>query len=152
MSFHEGPLGQLPPTDERHRIKYPLTAETLPVEPAPPVIGIDWHRNFDRPVAKKNGIITEYFVGLDDLGSVRGGHCVCLKPQPLRDLLTWWDFYNQGIEGACFPAGTLIQRDDGSLVAIEDLRLLDGVRTAEGNIGVVRQTMVRWHDDGLGSV
>ncbi len=105
MSFYEGRLGQLPPTDDRHRVKYPLTAETLPVEPAPPVIGIDWHRNFDRPVPKKNGVITEYFVGLGDLGGIRGGHCVCLKPQPLRDPLSWWDFYNQGAEGACVGFG-----------------------------------------------
>ncbi len=30
MSSFEGPLGALPPTDDKHWAKYPLTAEALP--------------------------------------------------------------------------------------------------------------------------
>lgn len=102
----EGPLGQIPPPDDRHRQRYPLTAETLPVEPMPLVIGLDWHTNFDRPITKKRGAITEYWIGLGDLGRVRGGHAVCLKPQPLTDLMVWWDHYDQGREGACVGFAT----------------------------------------------
>jgi hypothetical protein len=36
---------------------------------------------------------------------VRGGHCVCLKPKGSNDPDAWWDFYNQGEEGACVGFG-----------------------------------------------
>lgn len=54
--------------------------------------------------------------------------------------------------GACFPAGTLVRMADGSHRAIEDVRLLEEVVTAEGRTGRVLRTMVRWHDEGLTSV
>lgn len=50
---------------------------------------------------------------------------------------------DQGSEGACFPAGTLVRMADGSQKRIEDVRLLDVVATAEARTGVVHQTMVR---------
>jgi hypothetical protein len=50
---------------------------------------------------------------------------------------------DQGSEGACFPAGTLVRMDDGSHRPIEEVRLLDKVLTAEGRSGLVLQTMVR---------
>jgi len=37
-------------------------------------IGVNWYSNFDNPVRKG----TEYWIGNGDLGSVRGGHCVCV--------------------------------------------------------------------------
>lgn len=56
---------------------------------------------------------------------------------------------DQGSEGACLPAGTLVRMADGSHRPIEEIRLLDEVITAEGRTGTVEQMMVRWHDDGL---
>lgn len=41
----------------------------------PVTIGVDWYSNFDRP--EKKG--SEYWIGASGaLGSIRGGHCVCL--------------------------------------------------------------------------
>lgn len=45
--------------------------------------------------------------------------------------------YNQGQEGSCFPAGTRIRMADGTQKPIEQMRLLDTVLTAEGNVGLV---------------
>ena len=39
------------------------------------------------------------------LTKVRGGHCVCLKPKGAGDPDAWWDFYDQGAEGACVGFG-----------------------------------------------
>jgi intein/homing endonuclease len=50
---------------------------------------------------------------------------------------------NQGVEGSCFPPGTFIRMSDGSQKKIEDIKLLDTVVTAEGNIGRVTELMVR---------
>jgi hypothetical protein len=58
--------------------------------------------NFDRPV--KDG--TKYWIGRGDLGTIRGGHCVCLKPPSLTDLTSWWSYYDQGREGACVGFGS----------------------------------------------
>jgi hypothetical protein len=45
----------------------------------------------------------------------------------------------------CLPAGTLIRMADGSQKRIEDVKLLDVVLTAEGNLGRVMQCHVRDH-------
>ena len=109
-----GALGRRTPTDWNHYEKYPLTAETAPAVPVPVAIGVHWYTNFDDPV-EKNG---RYWIGLDskNLGSIRGGHCVCLEPgdqldgdgkvtRKLQDGTGWWEFYNQGREGACVGFG-----------------------------------------------
>ena len=72
------PLGRRAPTDWRHYEKYPLTAATTPATPTPVAIGVNWYTDFDNPVKKGS----RYWIGLDpkQLGSVRGGHCVCLEP------------------------------------------------------------------------
>ena len=51
--------------------------------------------------------------------------------------------YDQLSEGSCFPPGTHIRMADGSERHIEDLKLLDLVVTAEGNVGRVMANMVR---------
>jgi len=119
----------------------------MPTTATPVVLGTAWHRGFDAP----RKISGNYWIGSTaDLDSpVRGGHCYCLKPPALRDHVEWWKYYDQGHEGACFPAGTRVRKADGAYVPIESLRLLDSVRTAEGNTGTVFQTMVRWHQEGL---
>lgn len=59
---------------------------------------------------------------------------------------------DQGREGACFPAGTLVRMSDGSHKPIDEIRLLDNVATAEGRTGRVLQLFARDHEDGLVNV
>ena len=72
------PLGRRAPTDWRHYEKFPLTAATTPAAPTPVAIGVNWYSDFDNPVKKGS----RHWIGLNpkQLGSVRGGHCVCLEP------------------------------------------------------------------------
>jgi hypothetical protein len=98
-----GALGRRAPTDWEHVDRYPLTAETVPPRPTPVVIGVRWYVEFDKPVIDSQG---HYWIARDGkLTTVRGGHCVCLKPRNTSDLVTWWDFYDQGHEGACVGFG-----------------------------------------------
>lgn len=98
-----GPLGRLAPRTWEHYEKYPLTAATMPDAAATVVIGVNWYSAFDSPVQDKQG---HWWIGRSgSLGSVRGGHCVCLKPKSVSDLATWWDYYNQGQEGRCVQFG-----------------------------------------------
>lgn len=106
MSVYENALGMLPPSDEEHRVKYPLTAATAPTTPTPAVIGIQWHRAFDAPEQIRDGKRTIWIVAKDgNLGSVRGGHCVMLPCAGFRDTPGWAQFYDQGSEGACVGFG-----------------------------------------------
>ncbi len=101
-------LGRFIPDTWEHVEKYPLTA--LPPEERPTkrpvVIGVNWYTEFDNPEQdEKSG---EYFVaraGAGALTNVRGGHCVCLEPGGEPDPEAWWDFYDQGAEGACVGFG-----------------------------------------------
>jgi hypothetical protein len=108
-----GALGRLPATDDEHSQKYPLTAGTMPVDPTPVVIGINWYTAFDWPEL----IGGKQWIGRQQhWGTVRGGHAVCLKPVGVRDNDAWWRFYDQGQEGACvgFAASrmmTLLNRE-----------------------------------------
>jgi hypothetical protein len=108
------PLGRRAPTDWRHYEKFPLTAATAPAVPTPVAIGVNWYTDFDNPVQQGG----RYWIGLDSkkLGKIRGGHCVCLEPgdqlngtgtitRRLQDVTNWWDFYDQGREGACVGFG-----------------------------------------------
>ena len=98
-----GPLGRKAPKTWEHVEKYPLTSETAPSKPSPVVIGVNWHSSFDKPVRDSQG---HYWIARDGvLGPIRGGHCVCLKPRGVSDLTDWWDFYDQGEEGACVGFG-----------------------------------------------
>jgi len=109
-----GALGRRTPTDWRHYELFPLTAEATPDTPTPVAIGVNWYTDFDNPVQQGG----RYWIGLDskNLGTVRGGHCVCLEPgdqvdangqttRRLQDAQGWWDFYDQGREGACVGFG-----------------------------------------------
>jgi hypothetical protein len=99
-----GALGRRVPTDQEHIDKYPLTASTMPTTPTPVVLGVNWYSAFDKPQKDDAG---HYWIGRDgNLGTIRGGHCVCLKPKGVSDANGWWDFYNQGAEGACVGFGT----------------------------------------------
>ena len=103
MNGDGGALGRRTPTDFEHIEKYPLSALPRTAIPTgvPVVIGVDWYSNFDQPVKDGN----RYWIGRGDLGSVRGGHCVCISSRQ-RDLRAWHSFYDQGSEGACVGFGT----------------------------------------------
>lgn len=100
MSIIEGPLGRIAPPDFDHVESYPLSALPQGQQPlyAPVVLGVNWYEAFDRPVKDKRG---RQWIGLEDLGRIRGGHAVCLLPAKTQDPYDWWDFYDQGSEGAC---------------------------------------------------
>ncbi|HMD82613.1 MAG TPA: hypothetical protein VKE92_14960 [Anaerolineales bacterium] len=103
---HPQPLGYQKPKDLDHIQKYPLSALSLTEIPRVPMsMGIDWYSNFDQPEAVQFGSLTRYFVGRGKLGRIRGGHCVCIKSGNFSDRLQWWDFYDQGAEGACVGFG-----------------------------------------------
>lgn len=111
-----GHLGRRVPSDWEHVDKYPLSAPLLAeiTTPRPVVIGVNWYSNFDNPVRDAQGY---YWIGKGALGTVRGGHCVCLKPRRARDSVQRWDFYNQGAEGACvgFGASRMMTAFNGKL-------------------------------------
>lgn len=93
-------LGRRVPTDWEHVAKYPLTI--VPEKPTPVVLGINWYSAFDNPVLEDDG---RYWIPDGNLGSIRGGHCICVKASAQPDLLGWWAFYDQGSEGACVGFG-----------------------------------------------
>lgn len=100
------PLGRIPSKTDEHIKKYPLTASILDklAGPVPMAIGINWYENFDNPETDSAG---HHWIGRStELGSVRGGHCVCLKQRGASDYYSWWDYYDQGQEGRCVQFGT----------------------------------------------
>jgi hypothetical protein len=102
----ERPLGRREPTDWRHVDKYPITALSAAETPkgVPVVIGVNWYTDFDRPQRVGN----RYLIGRDaaNLGHIRGGHCVCIKPERMADPTDWWRVMDQGSEGACVGFGS----------------------------------------------
>jgi hypothetical protein len=102
-----GPLGRRTPTDWAHADKYPLTATSTPSKPTPVVLGCAWHSAFDNPQKDSNG---NYWIARDykpggNLGRIRGGHCVCLKPRGVNDSTKRQIFYDQKAEGSCVGFG-----------------------------------------------
>lgn len=105
------PLGRRTPQDFEHVEKYPLMALPFKDQPAsvPVVIGSNWYTDFDSPVRVRSASGAYiYLIGrdVDHLGTVRGGHCYAGKPPKTGDSTAWWDFYNQGAEGACTGFGS----------------------------------------------
>lgn len=92
-------LGRVEPSDWEHFEKYALTtaaAEEL-LKPTPVVVGVNWYQNFDKPVKDKDG---KWWVGRGNLGRIRGGHAVVM-PHDNSDSQAWYNYYDQGKEGAC---------------------------------------------------
>jgi hypothetical protein len=101
-------LGRFIPDDFEHVERYPLTAISEEERPTrvPVVIGVNWYREFDNP--KKDEESGDHWVargGAGSLTQIRGGHCVCLEPGGEEEREAWWDFYDQGQEGACVGFG-----------------------------------------------
>lgn len=93
-----GPLGWRQPEDRSHELRYSIEGFSVPY-PAPVIIGVNWYTSFDSPQKRQDGW---YWIGTQsDWGVVRGGHAVCLRPPSRTDLVSSWDHYNQGSEGAC---------------------------------------------------
>jgi hypothetical protein len=93
-------LDRLPPSDWRHYEKFPLTASmraTLEA-PRPVVLGINWYSSFMTPEKDSSG---RYWIGRGDLGSLAGGHAICVRPFNWTDAMTWYKYYDQGEEGRC---------------------------------------------------
>lgn len=104
--IHDPRLKRYVPKDWSHVEKHPLTAAIAEkINPAPVVVGVNWYSRFDYPQKEKDG---RFWIGKesDDLGYVRGGHCICM---PANGKLDTWDnhiFFNQGAEGACVGFGS----------------------------------------------
>lgn len=99
-------LGRFLPDDWEHLDLYPLSAIAVDerLTRVPVVIGVNWYEAFGSPEQDPSG---EYWVARSgsDLGRIRGGHCVCLEPGDSKDRDTWYEFYDQGSEGACVGFG-----------------------------------------------
>ncbi|MEJ7785495.1 MAG: hypothetical protein WKF96_11880 [Solirubrobacteraceae bacterium] len=99
-------LGRFLPDDWGHIDKYPLMAAAIPAAPTPVVIGVNWYAEFFKP--ERDESTGEYWLapgGSKTLTRVKGGHCVCLEPGDGPDPDEWWQFYDQGREGACVGFG-----------------------------------------------
>lgn len=101
-------LGRLTPTDWKHYERFPLTIDTIPDDPVPIWLGINWYSAFDNPTFEQG----RYWIGRNKrLGSIRGGHSLAVecgdKPngKVQQDLNSWWKFYNQLNEGICVAEG-----------------------------------------------
>lgn len=86
----------------------------------PVSIGIDWYSNFDNPQVDSAG---RYWIGKGNLGSVRGGHCVCIygawdKYQAVRIKNSWGGSYPL----VWMPYSTLqkLINDQGEVALITD--------------------------------
>lgn len=104
--IHDPRLKRYIPADWEHVEKHPLTKKMLTtLKPQPVIVGVNWYSAFDRPVKGTDG---RYWVGKDskNLGYLRGGHCICMPHLVSADTYGWYDFYNQGNEGACVGFGT----------------------------------------------
>lgn len=104
MSLMSHPLGRKVPLDWNHYVRYPLSAapDSIVAPTVPLAIGVNWYSNFDNPTRDPDG---KWWVGRGSLGTVRGGHCVCVKDVH-TDSVSWQTFYDQGSEGACVGFGT----------------------------------------------
>jgi hypothetical protein len=96
-------LDRKAPEDWTHVERYPLRALALTeLKPTPVVLGINWYDAFDTPTLRDD---ERWWIGEPTLRArIRGGHCIAVKSrQP--DRLEWWQFYDQGEEGACVGFG-----------------------------------------------
>lgn len=102
---HAYPLGYTPAKDRSHEKTYALAALPEAEWPVgvPITIGINWYGSFDTPELY-NG---RYWIARNGkVGTLRGGHCICVKSTHQTDPLSSWSFYDQGKEGACVGFGT----------------------------------------------
>jgi hypothetical protein len=72
----------------------------MPIVPTPVVFGVNWYQGFDprNLVSRRDGI---WIPPRRSWGSIRGGHAIVGKSPHLKDSKAWYEFYDQGSEGAC---------------------------------------------------
>lgn len=95
----------------------------------PMSIGVNWYSNFDTPVVRRpspSPQSVEWQIGVGDLGSIRGGHCVCIygasdKRQAFKIANSWGRSYPP----VWMPYATMerLIREDGEVALVTDLRL-----------------------------
>ena len=98
-----GPLGRRPPSDWTHVDKYPLMASMVPAKPTPVVIGVNWYAEFDKPREGRAGPLLDRSRRQAHEGPRRALRVP--EAEGSSDPDAWWDFYNQGEEGACVGFG-----------------------------------------------
>lgn len=97
-----GSLGWQPPVNRDHERTYAIV-NSMPEGNCPVVIGMNWYASFDRPMRDVDGA---WWIGeQSNWGTVRGGHCICLRPPGLPDIVGAHAYWNQGVEGACVGFG-----------------------------------------------
>lgn len=96
------PLGWIEPQDRSHEERYAIST-AMPSSVCPVVIGVRWYTAFDRPWRDSAGV---YWIGgSGSWGTIRGGHCVCLRPPSIPDMVGAQAYWNQRNEGACVGFG-----------------------------------------------
>lgn len=88
----------------------------------PVTIGINWYSNFDTPTTHHDGT---HWIGEGDLGSVEGGHCICIygasdRRQAFRVKNSWGESYPL----VWLPYATmerLLSEDGEATVAVDSL-------------------------------
>ena len=95
----------------------------------------------DVPLTSFAPVSADKILTIDEIASrVKNPNLVKIEDEFANEV----EWYNQGARSSCFLAGTKIRMADGSHKNIEDIKLLDEVLTAEGNIHKVTKTFV--HD------
>lgn len=92
---------RLPSVRIDHLAKFPLTLETMPLQPSSMVLGVNWYENFDEPRPVTIRGVRRWVIGQGHLGRLLGGHAICARNWMLKDLDSWWRYYNQGQQGRC---------------------------------------------------
>ena len=92
---------RIPSETTEHLEKYPLTRSTMPSSPSSMELGVNWYSNFDNPRLVTIRGVKRWVIGEGSLGQVLGGHAICARHWLLKDLKSWWRYYNQGQEGRC---------------------------------------------------
>jgi hypothetical protein len=96
-------LDRKAPTSWEHVESYPIRALAAGVKPTPVILGINWYDAFDTPQLRDDE--RWWIPEPTSRAQVRGGHCICVKSkQP--DTWNWYEFYDQGEDGACVGFGT----------------------------------------------
>jgi hypothetical protein len=144
MSEYQPVLDRLVPTDFSHVDKYPLQAMPTAVEELPPlpvIMGTNWYRWMSNPVYDTSD--GRWWIGrnvqADQWGPVLGGHAYTFKPSAIRDLMGWWEWFDQGEEGKCC-----------SFAGARAMTLIDRVRVDPHGLYFAAQRCDEWPGDAEG--
>jgi hypothetical protein len=128
-----GALGRIKPRNWDHLTANPLS-EAPPSFPTPVTIGINWYTSFDAPVQLHDGSWHLRNANRENLGTIRGGHCVCIPQMGgVRSItVNWQEFYDQGQEGACEGFGHAKSQSLTKRTTFDPWFLYDEARVLEG--------------------